>query len=91
MKKIKKFLVIILCALLLSGCGEGITKADINIQEKNMPNLVRLGYGRGYYYIIDKNTGVVYLYHQDGYAAAMTVMLNADGTPVTAEQLGLEY
>lgn len=40
-----------------------------------------------YFYIVDKNTGVVYLAnHDDG----MTVMLNAEGKPVLAQDLGLE-
>ena len=90
MKKIKKFLVIASCVLLLSGC-KGATYADTIKKEKNMPNLVETSYGNGYYYVIDKNTGVIYLRYSAGHQGAITVMLNTDGTPVTAEQLGLEY
>lgn len=43
-----------------------------------------------YFYIVDENTGVVYLCY-DGYRRyGMTVMFNADGTPVLAEDLGLK-
>ena len=31
---------------------------------------------------VDKATGVNYLYHASGNAAGLTVLLNADGTPV---------
>ena len=41
--------------------------------------------------IVDKNTGVVYLGYMGYYRYAITVMLNTDGTPVTAEQLGINY
>ena len=31
---------------------------------------------------VDKETGVNYLWHSSGHAGGMTVLLNADGTPV---------
>lgn len=31
---------------------------------------------------IDKETGVNYLYHMDGYAGGLTVLLDRDGKPV---------
>ena len=31
---------------------------------------------------VDKETGVNYLFHASGYAAGLTPLLNADGTPV---------
>ena len=31
---------------------------------------------------VDKNTGVNYLWHASGYAGGLTVLLNADGSPV---------
>ena len=34
------------------------------------------------YILVDKQTGVNYLYAQSGYAGGMTVLLNRDGTPV---------
>lgn len=89
--KIKKVLAILLIGFTLAGCGEGATYAETNVQEKNMPNLVTTSTSPGYAYIIDKNTGVVYLRFVSGHQRAMTVMLNADGTPVTAKQLGIEY
>ena len=34
------------------------------------------------YILVDRQTGVNYLYAQSGYAGGMTVLLNRDGTPV---------
>ena len=34
------------------------------------------------YILVDKQTGVNYLYAQSGYAGGLTVLLNRDGTPV---------
>ena len=31
---------------------------------------------------VDKETGVNYLWHSSGYGGGLTVLLNADGTPV---------
>lgn len=31
---------------------------------------------------VDKETGVNYLFHAEGYAGGLTVLLNRDGTPV---------
>lgn len=33
---------------------------------------------------VDKQTGVNYLFHADGYAGGLTVLLNRDGTPVVS-------
>lgn len=57
------------------------------------PALVKVGspLDEGYQYLVDSNTGVVYIEYSSGYQRAITVMLNADGTPITADQLGIEY
>lgn len=90
--KIKKILIGLSCILMLIGCGTDATSAKENYQNIT-PNIVQIenSYRASYFYLLDKNTGVVYLQYSDGYAAGMTVMLNTDGTPVTAEQLGIEY
>ncbi|MCD7755387.1 MAG: DUF6440 family protein [Firmicutes bacterium] len=31
---------------------------------------------------VDRQTGVNYLFHHDGYAGGLTVLLNRDGSPV---------
>lgn len=32
--------------------------------------------------LVDKTTGVNYLFHKDGYGGGLTVLLDADGKPV---------
>ena len=39
-------------------------------------------FGIGTYVIVDKKTGVNYLYCQSGYSGGLTPLLNRDGTPV---------
>lgn len=38
---------------------------------------------------VDTTTGVQYLFHKDGYAAGLTLLLGADGKPVISRE-GLE-
>lgn len=51
---------------------------------KVSPNLIRYDKG-GYSYLVDTNTGIVYLQYSYG----ISIMLNHDGTPITRDQLGL--
>ena len=39
-------------------------------------------FGIGTYILVDKKTGVNYLYAQSGYSGGLTPLLNRDGTPV---------
>lgn len=86
----KRILMIMLCLILLTGCTENISTAlisDQNIQ----PNIMTLNSNSNrYYYVVDRNTHVVYLMFYTGHQAGMTVMLKADGTPMLAEDLGIE-
>lgn len=87
-------IVLALCAVLLTGCSKNASEATSNYSNHVVPNIVELGKANGgdyYYYFIDKNTGVMYLNYDSYYRHSITVMLNADGTPVTAEQLGIDY
>jgi len=36
---------------------------------------------------VDKETGVNYLYHAEGYAGGLTVMLDPDGKPVVTRSM----
>lgn len=93
----KYWIVLALCVVLLTGCSKNSTS---NVASDNnnhvVPNIVELGKATSdtdgyYYYSIDRNTGVVYLSYDAYYRHGIVVMLNADGTPVTAEQLGIDY
>ena len=80
----KKLLLFFLLAGMLAGCEND---HDNGIKP---PGGGMDGYGTGVYglnYAVDQISGVVYLYSYEG---GVTVMLNADGTPVTKEQLGLK-
>lgn len=89
-------IVLALCVVLLTGCSKNTSKATNDYSNNVVPNIVELGKatsdtGGYYYYSIDRNTGVVYLNYVSNYIHSITVMLNADGTPVTAEQFGIDY
>ena len=93
----KYWIVLALCAALLTGCSKNVSEATNDYSNHVVPNIVELGKANNsvisdyYYYSIDRNTGVVYLNYDSYYRHAITVMLNADGNPVTAEQLGIDY
>ena len=97
MKK-RLIFAVLMMSLMLTGCrSSGTASADMYINESNpTPKIVKLsdvdpGDRDKYFYIVDKNTGVVYLAY-DGYRQfGLTAMINVDGSAVTAEQLDLEY
>ena len=81
--------------LFLVGCDSRGTATSERVVQNIAPNIINCGGNNSlndcYGYIVDKNTGVVYLYYSGYYKYGLTVMLNTDGTPITAEQLGIEY
>lgn len=63
---------------------------DETSEEIAGPNILKISDKYGvYYYLVDLNTGVVYLAYNGYQRFGMTVCVNADGTPVTADQLGI--
>lgn len=62
-------------------------QADRNTPVPNISSYA--GNDGTYSYIVDKNTGVVYLQYTGIHATAISVMLNPDGTPIMAEQIGI--
>lgn len=92
-KRIKIICACVMLSLLLSGCAKNANKSDEDISSGITPNILstsNLDDGK-YFYIVDKNTGVVYLCYSGFRKYGMSVMLNRDGTPVTAEQLEIKY
>lgn len=86
----KKIILILICVLLLTGCKDNSVKSTTSVQ-KIMPDLISLSEDYGnYYYVVDKNTHVVYFKYDNGHQSGMTVMLKANGTPMLAEDLGIE-
>lgn len=86
----KKIIIILLYTLLLTGCTKNNSQASVSNQEIK-PNMMSLNSSPNrYYYVVDKNTHVVYLVFYAGSQGGITVMLNADGTPMLAEDLGIK-
>ena len=94
----KKFLLMVSMTCVLTSCSQSNIDVNGNTNEDSIPtpNLLiseatSVGNKQLYAYVIDKNTGVVYLGYDSVYRHALTVMLDTDGKPVTAKQLGIKY
>ena len=91
---IKKLIIIItiLYILALTGCDDDYGKQANTIASNGITPFITI-YGSNcseipfFTYAVDENTGVVYILGRYGYKGFMSVALNADGTPVTKEQL----
>jgi ABC-type oligopeptide transport system substrate-binding subunit len=82
----KKLLLVLLALFLIFALLSGCAKND---SEKSADNTSRFYYledtnnGLGYNLIIvDKETGVMYLFHGAGYKGGLTTMVDADGNPL---------
>lgn len=82
----KKLFLLFLLAGMLAGCG--VTQYEELPDSAVIPSFTRyvISSADGTAYMVDNRTGVVYIL----YGRGLTVLLNADGTPVTKEQLGLK-
>lgn len=90
----KKLLIVICMCLLLTGC-KGQVQADYgNTEDYKLPKVTSIispNNDVGYNYLIDNNTGVVYLEYQGTNGRyAITVMFNADGTVMTEKDIKKE-
>lgn len=90
MKKLLLFALIPI--LLFCGCDADNGSRPTSIDSRGIyPNFTVLGSDvgmRSIYYVIDNNTEVVYIaFGTIGSGSGISVALNADGTPVTKEQL----
>ena len=84
----KLILAAMLAAVMLTGCNNGQT--GTTVKGDVFPRIIQYGTDTGmntYYYVVDERTGVVYLVFEAYRRGGITVALNADGTPVTKEQL----
>ena len=89
----KTIAIICLTAMLfmLAGCKEGQSKSTPRYSsEYNIPDISILAKDVGsynYFYVLDNKTGVIYLQFAYYNQAGITAALNADGTPITIDQL----
>lgn len=75
----KKILILLLLAILLSGC-EAIDKADAELASSDMFVTVSYGIAPLYHYVVyQKNTKVMYAVSKDG---EFTLLVNEDGKPL---------
>lgn len=91
LRRVSIAIILALLVLTLGGCGNVAEYVTAEPETEITPNVERVGNYWGYHYLIDRNTNVVYLEYYDTVTHkgffGLTVMLNADGTPVTADQL----
>ena len=86
----QKIILVLMCMLLLTGCVDNSTHAEVQDQDIR-PNLITLKTDENYYYyVVDKNTHVVYLTFSNAHRGGITVYVKADGTPILAEDLGIK-
>lgn len=89
MKKIVATIVaLIVCWIIFAGCGSK-TNGDVpqarfviidnSVSVESPPNGTAIDNA---YFFADRETGVVYFYIDGFYRGAITVLLNADGTPM---------
>lgn len=82
--RIKLLMLALLIVLVITGCATQSTAGEHNPFEdrfavvSTINNTIKV--------IIDRTTGVCYLWRKSGYGAGMTVLLDADGTPLTYEE-----
>ena len=82
-KKLLYIVILIMIGLFFLG-----KNLEIQATSNPTPDMITIANDRksDYHYVVDKKTNVVYV----ECSAGMTVMVNADGTPITADQLGIE-
>ena len=59
-----------------------LPKAEKSIAT-NAEDVLFIDSNQNFQIIVDRETGVQYIFYKAGYRAAITVRVNADGTPVT--------
>ena len=88
-KKLLAITVAVMVSLAMVGCSRDIYEQPIELhRNKRFTEYYIDDYVR-YRYLVDNQTGVVYLKYSSDGACGITAMLNADGTPMTAVELGI--
>ena len=94
MRKTIAIICLMTMLFMLTGCEEGQSTSTTGYSsEYNVPDISSLAKDTGlynYFYVVDNNTGVVYLQFSGYRRAGITAALNADGTPITIDQIKAE-
>lgn len=86
----KRIMMILLSILLLTGCRAN-TNTPVVSDQNITPNLMTTSDNDlFFYYVVDRNTHVVYLAFDGLRKAGITALLKANGTPTLAEDLGIK-
>lgn len=83
MRLISLALVVMMVGIALTGCT---TTTEAATNNPFADRFVELGVGTRDAVIVDKETGVCYLWHGYNRKGGLTVLLDADGTPLTYEE-----
>lgn len=89
MKKLS-IILSVLAVVLLTGCKGQAPEDYGNTEDYKLPNVTRIVSQwnvKGYNYLIDNDTGVVYLEYEGSYGHGITVMFNEDGTVMTEKDI----
>ena len=82
MKKVVAIIVmVIMCCMLLIGCSSN--HATITADSGRFLRIDDDKFGAFCQIIVDKETRVMYLFRKHGYGGGLTVMVDADGKPLT--------
>lgn len=80
-----RFLTVLLVVLVVSVLLSGCTPSDVSVQDQIEERFDKYNMEHSLKIIVDKETGVCYLWQKSGYGVGMTVMLDADGMPLLWE------
>lgn len=86
-----RIIICLVIAAMLAGCKPDASNPVMEPSNGIRPYMREYSNREGdrYWYVVDENTGVVYIRFSAQYEGGITPALNADGTPITRDQLGL--
>ena len=88
-----RFIVLIPMIVCLVGCHGSKSMNGLNEHKESpigYPNVTEYGNDE-FFYLVDNNTGVVYLKYESGYLCGLTVMTHENGQPITIDELKKWY
>ena len=90
----KRIIAIVLLIACISGCefygSTPIRGNKVGYSSIGYPNVTEYGNDK-YFYVVDNNTGVVYICVHDGYRAGLSVMFDENGEVITFDKLKERY